>query len=52
MEKWQWFDELSSIITCPECGYMMKEKIPIGACQYFYDCDAHLIKILDDFSAS
>jgi hypothetical protein len=30
--------ELSSTITCPECGHAAEEAMPINACQYFYDC--------------
>jgi hypothetical protein len=32
--------ELFSILTCPECGHVEKEKMPTDACQYFYDCKA------------
>ena len=31
---------LESIITCPECGHKETEKMPIDACQWFYDCKA------------
>ncbi|MEQ8195632.1 MAG: GDCCVxC domain-containing (seleno)protein [Rhodospirillales bacterium] len=27
-----------SIITCPKCGYKQAEQMPVGYCQYFYDC--------------
>lgn len=30
--------ELFSTLTCPECSYTEKEKMPTEACQYFYDC--------------
>ena len=30
---------LNSIITCPECGNKKNEKMPIDACQYFYECE-------------
>ena len=29
---------LQSIITCPACGYLQEETMPINACQYFYEC--------------
>ncbi len=28
----------ASTITCPECGHRETEKMPLNACQYFYDC--------------
>src|SRR5262245_5943351 len=31
--------ELTSIITCPECGYQAAETMPTDACLYFYDCN-------------
>lgn len=30
--------ELSSTITCPECGTVKTEQMPTNACQFFYDC--------------
>lgn len=30
--------ELSSTITCPECGYQKNEMMPTDACIYFYEC--------------
>lgn len=29
---------LTSIITCPVCGYEATERMPTDACQFFYDC--------------
>jgi hypothetical protein len=29
---------LESTITCPFCGTAKVEKMPIDACQFFYDC--------------
>lgn len=31
--------ELSSTITCPECGYKKNEMMPTDACIYFYECE-------------
>lgn len=31
--------ELSSIITCPNCGYKKTETMPTDACTYFYECE-------------
>ncbi len=31
--------ELTSVITCPECGYQKTETMPTDSCQYFYDCE-------------
>lgn len=28
-----------SEITCPNCGFMKSEEMPIDACQFFYECD-------------
>ena len=28
-----------SIITCPNCGHRKTEKMPLDACQFFYDCE-------------
>ncbi|MBC05908.1 GDCCVxC domain-containing (seleno)protein [Thalassospira sp.] len=30
--------ELTSVLTCPECGHIETETMPTDACQYFYDC--------------
>lgn len=30
--------QLSSIISCPNCGHQTKETMPTNACQYFYEC--------------
>lgn len=27
-----------SIIACPHCGYKVEERMPLNACQFFYDC--------------
>ena len=27
-----------SCITCPECGFVKTETMPVDACQYFYEC--------------
>ncbi|RLA23228.1 MAG: hypothetical protein DRQ63_11910 [Gammaproteobacteria bacterium] len=27
-----------SEITCPECGHKERERMPLNACQYYYDC--------------
>ena len=32
--------ELTSVITCPECGHQKTETMPTDSCQYFYDCEA------------
>ena len=29
-----------SIITCPECGHRKAERMPGGACQWFYECES------------
>ena len=29
-----------SNITCPQCGYVHREKMPTNACQYYYECRA------------
>ena len=31
--------KLESVITCPNCGYAMKETMPTDVCQYFYECE-------------
>lgn len=38
MEAQQTSIELNSTITCPECGHIETEAMPIDACQLFYDC--------------
>lgn len=30
--------EMSSQLTCPECGHVSLEIMPTDACMYFYDC--------------
>jgi hypothetical protein len=30
--------QLTSKLTCPECGHQETETMPTDACQYFYDC--------------
>lgn len=30
--------ELTSTLTCPQCGGISVETMPTDACQYFYDC--------------
>lgn len=27
-----------SIIHCPYCGFKKEERIPVDACQFFYEC--------------
>ncbi|MCO5107785.1 MAG: hypothetical protein M9907_11955 [Burkholderiaceae bacterium] len=29
---------LQSRITCPECGFVKEETMPVDACQWFYEC--------------
>ncbi len=31
--------ELSSTITCPNCGHRKTETMPTDACQFFYECE-------------
>ncbi len=31
---------LQSVITCPACGYATTEKMPVDACQWFYECQS------------
>jgi hypothetical protein len=31
--------ELSSTITCPNCGHTKTETMPTNACTYFYECE-------------
>lgn len=30
--------QLTSIITCPNCGHQASERMPTDACQFFYEC--------------
>ena len=30
--------QLTSNLTCPECGHTTAEVMPTDACQWFYDC--------------
>jgi hypothetical protein len=30
--------ELTSVLTCPHCGFRREERMPTDACQYFYEC--------------
>ena len=30
--------ELRSTLTCPACGGVSTETMPMDACQFFYDC--------------
>ena len=29
---------LESTLTCPNCGHKATERMPVNACQFFYDC--------------
>lgn len=29
---------LESTLTCPACGHVQDETMPVDACQYFYEC--------------
>ncbi|WP_430423157.1 GDCCVxC domain-containing (seleno)protein [Methylibium petroleiphilum] len=31
--------QLSSVLTCPECGRAKVELMPTGACPFFYECE-------------
>ncbi|HEY3462162.1 MAG TPA: GDCCVxC domain-containing (seleno)protein [Gaiellaceae bacterium] len=31
---------LSTILTCPECGFAKAETMPTDACQFFYTCSS------------
>jgi hypothetical protein len=31
--------ELSSELTCPECGFSKEEEMPTNACQWYYECE-------------
>lgn len=37
--------QLTSTLTCPECGGTATETMPTDACQFFYDCK-HCGKLL------
>ena len=30
--------QLTSVITCPECGFKKEEIMPADSCQFFYEC--------------
>ena len=30
--------QLISTVTCPLCGHTATERMPVDACQFFYDC--------------
>ncbi len=30
--------KLTSILTCPECGFEKEEQMPTDACEFFYTC--------------
>ena len=32
--------QLKSEITCPNCGYLKEETMPLYACQFFYECNS------------
>ncbi|WP_080408431.1 GDCCVxC domain-containing (seleno)protein [Burkholderia ubonensis] len=27
-----------SVLTCPYCGFVQRETMPVDACQFFYEC--------------
>ena len=29
---------LTSVLTCPHCGFAREEVMPTDACQFFYEC--------------
>lgn len=29
-----------STLTCPKCGHVKQETMPVDACQYFHECAA------------
>jgi hypothetical protein len=29
---------LDSVLTCPRCGRQAAERMPVDACQFFYEC--------------
>ncbi|WP_370253454.1 GDCCVxC domain-containing (seleno)protein [Nioella sp.] len=30
--------QLTSVLTCPECGHARTEQMPTDSCQWFYEC--------------
>ncbi len=30
---------LESLLTCPRCGHIKRERMPVDACQFFYECE-------------
>ena len=30
---------LESVLTCPVCGHAKAERMPLDACQWFYECE-------------
>jgi hypothetical protein len=30
--------DLTSTLTCPQCGHRENEVMPVNACLFFYDC--------------
>jgi hypothetical protein len=30
---------LSSVLTCPKCGFRKEEAMPTDACVFFYECE-------------
>ncbi|HEX6017293.1 MAG TPA: GDCCVxC domain-containing (seleno)protein [Burkholderiaceae bacterium] len=32
--------QLESVLTCPQCGYAKRERMPTDACQFFYECQS------------
>lgn len=30
--------QLTSTLTCPQCGHRTSEAMPTDACQFFYEC--------------
>lgn len=30
---------LQSTLTCPACGHVKEESMPMDACQWFYECE-------------
>ena len=31
---------LESTLTCPQCGHHKTERMPVDACQWYYECEA------------
>jgi len=27
-----------SLLTCPHCGFVKRETMPVDACQFYYEC--------------